>query len=155
MKGKKIKQKTKKVWSMDKTLVGTEESAGTVIFQRFFENLCKVHRKIPVLESLFSLFSWSFTPVRVFANGFVWISKVLGGYFPSWSLFREGGRVEKLFEDSPWMFWRLICTCEGRYYKINYKYQGCKLTKTKGCCKSISCSFICGFILILCSNVTI
>ena len=39
---------------MDKTLVGTEESVGAVIFQRFFENLCKVHRKIPVLESLFN-----------------------------------------------------------------------------------------------------
>ena len=39
---------------MDKTMVGTEKSAGALIFQRFFEKLCKVCRKIPVLESLFN-----------------------------------------------------------------------------------------------------
>ena len=39
---------------MDKTLVGTEKSAGALIFQRFFEKLCKVRRKILVLESLFN-----------------------------------------------------------------------------------------------------
>ena len=30
-KRKKMKKKTRKVWSMDKTLVGTDESAGRVI----------------------------------------------------------------------------------------------------------------------------
>ena len=44
--------------SIDKTLVGTEESTGSVIqrcsVNSFFEKLCKIHWKIPVLESLFN-----------------------------------------------------------------------------------------------------
>ena len=46
------------------------------------------------------------------------------------------------------MFWQVICTCEGWYYKINCKYERCKLTKTKACCKYVSCSFIYSFILL-------
>ena len=53
---KKTKEKTNKVWSIDKTLVGMEESAGAVIrgcsvnkmFWKIVENsLRKIHRKIP------------------------------------------------------------------------------------------------------------
>ena len=43
---------------MNKGLVRTEESAGAVIqtcsVRRFFEKLRKIHRKIPVPESLFN-----------------------------------------------------------------------------------------------------
>ena len=42
---------------MDKTLVGTAESAGAVIRScsvRFFEKLRNIHKNIPVLESLFN-----------------------------------------------------------------------------------------------------
>ena len=43
---------------MNKGLVRTEESAGAVIqrcsVKRFFEKLQKIHRKIPVPESLFN-----------------------------------------------------------------------------------------------------
>ena len=53
---KKMKEKTNKVWSIDKTLVGMEESAGAVIWGcsvnkmswKIVENsLRKIHRKIP------------------------------------------------------------------------------------------------------------
>ena len=40
------------------------------------------------------------------------------------------------------MFERVSCTCEQRFYKINYKYERCKHTKTKLCYKNISCWFI-------------
>ena len=50
------------------------------------------------------------------------------------------------------MFWQVICACEGRYHKINYKYERCKLTKTKTCCKNISCSFIYSFIFLIFSS---
>ena len=33
------------------------------------------------------------------------------------------------------MFQGVICTCEGRYYKINYRYERCKHTKAcHDCC---------------------
>ena len=35
----------------------------------------------------------------------------------------------RLFEDNSWIFWQATCTCEGQYYKINYKYDRCKLIK--------------------------
>ena len=38
------------------------------------------------------------------------------------------------------MFRQAICTCEERYYKINYKYERCKHTKTSAYCKNISWS---------------
>ena len=41
------------------------------------------------------------------------------------------------------MFRQVTCSCEGRYYKINYKYEGYTHTKTKAGCKNILCSFIC------------
>ena len=54
---KKINEKLKKVLSMYKTLVETEESAGAVI-QRFsirlLEKSHKIYQKIAVLESLFN-----------------------------------------------------------------------------------------------------
>ena len=53
---------------------------------------------------------------------------------------------EYKLEDNPWMFRQVICTCERWYYKINYKYERCKHTKTKSCYKNISCWFICSFI---------
>ena len=34
-------------------------------------------------------------------------------------------------------------SCEGRYYKINYKYGTFKYNKTKSCYKNISWPFIC------------
>ena len=37
----------------------------------------------------------------------------------------------------------VVCTGKQQYYKINYKYERFKHTKTKACCKNISCSFIC------------
>ena len=49
-------------------------------------------------------------------------------------------------KDNPWMFQQVICFCERWYYKINYKYERCKHTKTKSCYKNISCWFICSFI---------
>ena len=51
----------------------------------------------------------------------------------------------------PWMELRncsYYCTYEERYYKINYKYKRCKHTKTKDCCRNMSCSFICNFIFL-------
>ena len=47
-------------------------------------------------------------------------------------------------EDNPWVFRQVICTCEQRYCKINYKYE--MHTKTKSCYKNISCWLICSFI---------
>ena len=44
------------------------------------------------------------------------------------------------------MFWQVICFCEQWYYKIKYKYERCKHTKTKSCNKNISCWFICSCI---------
>ena len=44
------------------------------------------------------------------------------------------------------MFWPVICNCEKQYYKINYKHERCKCTKTKACCRNISCSCMCNFI---------
>ena len=35
----------------------------------------------------------------------------------------------RLSEDNSWIFWQVTCTCEGQYYKINYKYDRCKLIK--------------------------
>ena len=55
----------------------------------------------------------------------------------------------KWFEDNPWMFQRVIWTCEGRYYKTNYKYQRCKLSKTNACSKNILCLFICSFVFLI------
>ena len=43
---------------MDEISVGTEESAGTIIWRcsvkKVFEKLSKIHRKMPVLEYLFN-----------------------------------------------------------------------------------------------------
>ena len=43
---------------MDITSVGIEKLAGAIVRRcsviRFFEKLCKIHRKIPVLKSLFN-----------------------------------------------------------------------------------------------------
>ena len=161
-----MKEETKKVWSMDKTLVGMEESAEAVIrrcsVNKTFWKILQNSQKIPVLESIFNEVSglencsyiekqlqqrWLQKRIlrtfyehlfcRISANGSFWIN-VFGVYIPFWSPFRGGGRVWKLFEDNPSVFWRVICTCEGRYYKINYKYEKCKLTKTKAYCKNIS-----------------
>ena len=161
-----MKEETKKVWSMDKTLVGMEESAEAVIrkcsVNKTFWKISQNSQKIPVLESIFNEVSglencsyieklllqrWLQQRIlrtfyehlfcRISANGSFWIN-VFGVYIPFWSPFRGGGRVWKLFEDNPSVFWRVICTCEGRYYKINYKYEKCKLTKTKAYCKNIS-----------------
>ena len=56
IKEKKMKEKRNKVSSMNKSLVGTEESAGVVIrtcsINKDFKNLRKIHRKTPVPESL-------------------------------------------------------------------------------------------------------
>ena len=49
-----------------------------------------------------------------------------------------------------------ICFCERWYYKINYKYERCKHTKTKSCYKNISCWFICSSIFsffLLCGDL--
>ena len=35
----------------------------------------------------------------------------------------------RLSEDNSGIFWQATCTCEGQYYKINYKYDRCKLIK--------------------------
>ena len=53
---------------------------------------------------------------------------------------------EYKMEDNSWTFWQVICFCERWYYKIKYKYERCKHTKTKSCYKYISCWFICSFI---------
>ena len=53
-------------------------------------------------------------------------------------------------EDNPWVFRRVICTCEQRYCKINYKYE--MHTKTKSCYKNISCWLICSFIFFIFSS---
>ena len=53
---------------------------------------------------------------------------------------------EYKIEDNSWMFRQVICFCERWYYKINYKYERCKHTKTKSCNKNISCWFICSCI---------
>ena len=53
---------------------------------------------------------------------------------------------EYKIEDNPWMFWQVLCFCKPWYFKINYKYERCKHTKTKSCYKNISCWFICSFI---------
>ena len=50
------------------------------------------------------------------------------------------------------MFLRVNCTCQGRFYTINYKCERCKRTKTKACCKNISCLFICSFIFLYFSS---
>ena len=63
---------------------------------------------------------------------------------------------EYKLEDNPWMFRQVICTCERWYYKINYKYERCKHTKTKSCYKNISCWFICSSIFsffLLCGDL--
>ena len=88
---------------------------------------------------------WKVTPAKVLSVNFakflrwpifknIWEQLLLNQLcikcIPFWSLFR-GGQVWTLFEDNPWMFWRVICTCEAQYYKINYKHEGCKFTKTK------------------------
>ena len=63
-KKKKNKDKRKKLCSMNKTLVGTEESARRINWRcsvkRLFENLCKIHRKI----SCCSLFLMKFQALR-------------------------------------------------------------------------------------------
>ena len=46
------------------------------------------------------------------------------------------------------MFWQVICTCEG-YYKLNYKYERFQCNKINTCCRNISCSFICSFMLLI------
>ena len=88
---------------------------------------------------------WKVTPAKVLSVNFakflrwpifknIWERLLLNQLcircIPFWSLFR-GEQVWTLFEDNPWMFWRVICTCEAQYYKINYKHEGCKFTKTK------------------------
>ena len=60
---------------------------------------------------------------------------------------------EYKIEDNPRMFWWVICTCDQRYYKINYKYERCKHTKTKSCYKNISCWFIESFALFISSSL--
>ena len=53
-----MKEKTNKVWSMDKTLVGTKESAGRVIWRcslnKVFKKIVLNSQKIAVLEFLFN-----------------------------------------------------------------------------------------------------
>ena len=78
--------------------------------------------------------------------------------FLFWIVSLEEEEENKLFEDNPWIFWQVICTCEGEYCKTNYKYEICQHTKTNACCRNISCSFICSFILwifLLCGNFKI
>ena len=72
-----MKEQTKKLWSMDKTL---KESARAVIWMcslNVFEKTSKIHREIFVLDSLFSEISgietssfiekWLQTPTTVFS----------------------------------------------------------------------------------------
>ena len=53
-----MKEKTNKVWSLDKTWVGTEESAGAVIqrcsVHKVFWKIAENSHEIPVPESLFN-----------------------------------------------------------------------------------------------------
>ena len=146
-------EKTKKVWSMDKTLVGMEESAGAVI-RRCSVN--KVFWKVSQNYTCAGVFLMKFQALKIAAslNGCFWISYVFGVYILFWSPLRGGERVWKSFEDNAWMFWLVIWTiCEGRYYKINYKYERRKLVKLAT--KNISCSFICSFIFLIFSYVVI
>ena len=46
----------------------------------------------------------------------------------------EEGKEYKT-EDNPLVFWQVICACERRYCKINYRYE--THAKTKSCCKNI------------------
>ena len=54
------------------------------------------------------------------------------------------------------MFQLVICNSKGKNYKINYKYEEFKHTKTKDpYCKSISCSLNYSFIFLFFTYVVI
>ena len=82
-------------------------------------------------------------------NNCFWISWVLGAYSLFWMRLEK--EKEYKIENNPWVFQRVIFTCEQQYYKINYIYQRCKHTKTKSCYKNTSCWFIYSFIFIFSS----
>ena len=102
-------------------------------------------------DSSKDVFTWILRSFKkhLFENSCFWISSVLGAYCPFWIPFKKQYKIE----DSPWMFRRVIWTCEQPYYKINYKYERCKHTKTKSCYKNISCWFICSFIFFIFSSL--
>ena len=109
---RKNEGKTSKVWPVDKTLVGTEESAEAVIRRSSVNKIFLKNR---------GKFTGKYLCRGLFLMKF------------QWSLFRG-----------------VICTCERRYCKINYKYDRYKHTS---CYKNISCWFIYSFIFFIFSSL--
>ena len=90
----------KKVWSMDKTLVGTEESAGASIWRcsakKVFWKIAQKSQKRYLCWSLFLMKFYSFQEhlfCRISVNSCFRISLVLGVYSLFWCPFRGGGRL--------------------------------------------------------------
>ena len=153
-----------KVWSMDITLVGTKESAGAVIwmcsinkvFWKIAENLQK-NNEVSGLDICNLIKKWlmSLEFCKVLKNTYLKTAASESVRHQVYILLSECHLEEEKeykIEDNPWMFQQVICTCEWRYYKINYKYERCKHTKTKSCYKNISCWFLWSFIFFIFSS---
>ena len=60
---------------------------------------------------------------------------------------------EYKIEDNPWVFGKVICFYEWWYYKINYKCERCKHTKTKFCYKNVDSFVVFPSIFLLCGDL--